>query len=273
MFFRNNRTPSLLLINQGNGSPEAPVDTVPVGGQRLFTRESDGHLCRIDENGIITDLEMAGGDVFGPASSVDNRIAVFNLTTGKLIKDGGQTIADVIAAGSGGSGLVLLADNTLGADTGTVSFTSIPGTYKHLRLIGYGRLTEATTSNYVYVQFNGDTGSNYDEQRIAGNGSGAVVGEAFAQTKSRVTEWPGASSSSASQAGLFELNLPYYANTSFFKNWTAEGGAVWGTSTGTMVVRAHFGNYRSTSAIAQIDFLPATGDFKAGSRFTLYGFN
>ena len=33
------------------------------------------------------------GDVVGPASAVDNQIAVFNGTTGKLIKDGGQTIS------------------------------------------------------------------------------------------------------------------------------------------------------------------------------------
>lgn len=38
------------------------------------------------------------GDVVGPASSVADRIAAFDGTTGKLIKDGGQTIAQVIAA-------------------------------------------------------------------------------------------------------------------------------------------------------------------------------
>ena len=41
------------------------------------------------------------GDVVGPAGAVDGRIAVFDSTTGKLIKDGGQTIAEVLAAGGG----------------------------------------------------------------------------------------------------------------------------------------------------------------------------
>jgi len=40
------------------------------------------------------------GDVKGPASSVNDDIAVFDLATGKLIKDGGQTIPEVIAAGA-----------------------------------------------------------------------------------------------------------------------------------------------------------------------------
>ena len=35
------------------------------------------------------------GDVVGPASSVDNNIATFDGTTGKLIQDGGTTIADI----------------------------------------------------------------------------------------------------------------------------------------------------------------------------------
>lgn len=45
-----------------------------------------------------------GGDVFGPASSVDERIAVFDGTTGKFIKDGGMTIADILALASGITG-------------------------------------------------------------------------------------------------------------------------------------------------------------------------
>lgn len=38
-----------------------------------------------------------GGDVVGPASAVDDRIATFDTATGKLIQDGGSTIADVLA--------------------------------------------------------------------------------------------------------------------------------------------------------------------------------
>lgn len=37
------------------------------------------------------------GDVVGPSYSVTNRIAAFNGTTGKLIKDGGKTIAEVLS--------------------------------------------------------------------------------------------------------------------------------------------------------------------------------
>lgn len=47
-----------------------------------------------------------GGNVTGPASAVANDIATFNGTTGKIIKDGGSTIAQVIATAIAGSGNV-----------------------------------------------------------------------------------------------------------------------------------------------------------------------
>ncbi|HTN63518.1 MAG TPA: hypothetical protein VL147_18515 [Devosia sp.] len=37
------------------------------------------------------------GTVVGPASAVDERVAVFDGTTGELLKDGGKTVADIIA--------------------------------------------------------------------------------------------------------------------------------------------------------------------------------
>jgi hypothetical protein len=51
----------------------------------------------------------ATGDVVGPNGAGDERIAVYDLTTGKLIKDGGYSIADLIAlfTGGGGSGDVV----------------------------------------------------------------------------------------------------------------------------------------------------------------------
>jgi len=47
----------------------------------------------------VKDVEGAGtGDVAGPASAVNNSIAVFDGTTGKIIKDGGATVASLDTA-------------------------------------------------------------------------------------------------------------------------------------------------------------------------------
>ncbi len=40
------------------------------------------------------------GDVVGPAGAVNNRVVAFDGVTGKLIKDSGSTVADIVAAGA-----------------------------------------------------------------------------------------------------------------------------------------------------------------------------
>lgn len=75
----------------------------------------------------LTFSESAGGgagDVVGPASSVAARIAVFSDTTGKLIADGGTTIAAIVGAipaSDGGAPLSVAATGAAGGSAGTWS--------------------------------------------------------------------------------------------------------------------------------------------------------
>jgi hypothetical protein len=71
------------------------------------------------------------GDVFGPASAVDNNLAAFNLATGKLIKDSGVLTSDVSSAVSlkhaavtldvNADTLLSLSTQALGLDTQTAN--------------------------------------------------------------------------------------------------------------------------------------------------------
>lgn len=119
------------------GSPAVETD-VPLG---TFT---SGQLLRY--NGTTGEIDtVAGGgggtgDVVGPASAVNNDIAVFDTTTGKLIKDGGTTIAALQAAtaakgdfsgpASSSSGTLVQFANTtgkLGSDSGIVATRVVTG--------------------------------------------------------------------------------------------------------------------------------------------------
>lgn len=54
---------------------------------------------QIEADQVIEDLTVGAGtgDVVGPSSAVNERIAVYDGITGKLLKDGGSTIADIVA--------------------------------------------------------------------------------------------------------------------------------------------------------------------------------
>jgi hypothetical protein len=67
-------------------------------------------------------LAALSADVAGPASSVDSRIAAFDGTTGKLLKDGGSTIADVVSRANH-TGTQLLATIS---DAGTAAALDVP---------------------------------------------------------------------------------------------------------------------------------------------------
>lgn len=175
------------------------------------------------------------------------------------------------AAGSGSSGLTLIQEQLLGADVASVTFSAIPGSYRHLRCIIYGKITEAVTDDYVYAQFNGDTGANYDHQQGFAIQSALSAANTFAQTKMRLGELAGASSSSAAQPGFLDVMIPHYAGTTFNKLAKSESGFTIGTSGNGTAASFWMGHWRSTAAITSIVWLPAANNFKAGTIFSLYG--
>lgn len=80
-------------LKRWNGSAYVAVSTggVPTGG-------TAGQVLRkIDGTDYNTEwgTPAGGGDVVGPASSVADHVALFDGATGKLLKDGGKTIAEI----------------------------------------------------------------------------------------------------------------------------------------------------------------------------------
>jgi hypothetical protein len=67
-----------------------------------------------------------------------------------------------------------IATSTLGSSTASVTFSSIPSTYKHLQLRIF---LNNTGDNYFYTQMNGDTtASNYFSHYMVGNGTSTYAG-------------------------------------------------------------------------------------------------
>lgn len=165
----------------------------------------------------------------------------------------------------------LISSTILTSATSSVTFSSIPSTYKHLQ----ARMTIRGTTDFnggMGIQFNNDTNTNYSRHNLFGDG-GAVYSQG-AGSQSRINTdvnnafFPGGSAS-ASQFGLSVLDIFDYASTT--KNKTIKQFAGAHASNGYQVGLIS-GAWYSTSAISTITLTQlAMTNFAIGSRFSLYG--
>ena len=178
--------------------------------------------------------------------------------------------------GAGPSGdFQSIATTTVGAGgTGTITFSSIPSTYKHLQ-IRYAAKNSGTTENFVGMKwvYNSDTATNYSNHYIYGNG--AVTGSAATTT---VDSAGGANGligmifdNAVTVPNMFSvgvLDILDYADTNKYKT----SKLLWGADlNGLGRVSLLSSNWRSTSAISSIAFSCVTGNFMQYSQFALYG--
>lgn len=81
--------------------------------------------------------------------------------------------------------LVALATTTLASSTTTVTFSSIPGTYRDLRLVFSHVNTGGATAADGFIRINGDSGANYSDVYMFGNGTTPSSGSRSSQTESQ----------------------------------------------------------------------------------------
>lgn len=164
-------------------------------------------------------------------------------------------------------------DSVLSTNQASVTIPSIPQNCAHLRLIVYGRHTSNLTAARIGMQFNGDTGPNYDFQfsEVVNNLTSFLA--VYAATSFDLADWPGSSSSRSTQASAVECIIPHYTNTIFDKSFVSTGGIVVGSSGIAAGTQTVFGDWRNVAAITSLTILAPTGfSLQAGSRITLYGF-
>lgn len=148
------------------------------------------------------------------------------------------------------------------AGASSVTFSNIPSTYSHLQVRAIARGT--TGSIQVNTRFNSDTGSNYTEHQLAGDGSSAS-----AYGAGNITWIPlGAVATATSTFGAYVIDILDYKNTNKYKTVRALRGF---DSNGSGNLGLFSGLWRSTSAITQIDLIANTGNFTQYSQFALYG--
>lgn len=156
--------------------------------------------------------------------------------------------------------LVPLQNITLGSAAASVTFASIPTTgYRDLRLVI--TFTKVSTTNGARLTINSDTGSNYSQVVMYGNGSSAASatdGPNYFYLNDYIA-------ASTTEATLSTVDIMDYAVTDKHKSLLERGSRAGGS------VAASAGRWASTSAITSVQVNTGGGTFAAGSTFALYG--
>lgn len=147
-----------------------------------------------------------------------------------------------------------IATQTISGVNADVVFSNIPGTYTDLVLIV--NATQATTLGSLFIRFNADTGSNYSDTIMLGDGS-TPQSARQSNTTSMRTGLIG------NNPGNTILYIMDYANTTTNKTVLSRGNVAANQS------RAGVGLWRNTAAINALTVV--TNNQAITGTFTLYG--
>lgn len=155
----------------------------------------------------------------------------------------------------------------------SVSFTSIPSTYKHLQIRAILRDQRATYGNSGQLfRFNSDTGSNYSWHNLQGDGATASARNAINQASMSGNTAAG-SGAPANVFGAMVVDILDYANTNKYKTMRMLSGVDINGTVASFggVIELMSGSWRSTAAITSVTVLASNPNFVQYSSFALYG--
>ena len=180
----------------------------------------------------------------------------------------------VPAAGGG----ITLIDEIVPTSGGSLTFSSIPSTHRHLRLVWISHRDGTAIGETLLMQFNGDTGNKYMLTRhnaIAGSidpiihtlsdSNGFTSSISIGETATDHASWD------AAHVGFGFIDIPYYKDTASYKNVLATHGSFKNAKNG-MQHSLISATWEDASAITSILVKGAAAEeFKSPSRFSLYG--
>jgi hypothetical protein len=155
----------------------------------------------------------------------------------------------------------------LGSNTSSVTFSSIPSTYKHLQLRIAARATSTGNATALFLRFNGVSGTSYATHTLYGTGS-SIVAEGFTSLDAFYRMPIPDDGLATGVFGSLCIDVLDYALTTKNKTIRDLSGYI---GSGVNNVSLVSGGFSSTSAISSLSLTPGAGQLKTGSRFSLYG--
>ena len=164
-----------------------------------------------------------------------------------------------------------IATTTVGSGgSGTITFSSIPSTFKHLQIRAISRTNRGDTNEFVTVRFNSDTGTNYAYHSLYGNGGTAGAADTGTSTGTPWSATTAGGNAGASMFGAVIWDILDYQNTNKYKTLRSLSGTDQNGTQGRIYFQSNL--WQSTSAISTVTIIPTYGTlFSQYSHFALYG--
>ena len=222
------------------------------------------------EKVIIANMPNPASTVVGPDAYGDPAVVGTKLTYAREDHDHGLP-----AAPTSSSAVTLIASQVLAGAVASVTFSAIPQTYHHLRLVCVVRSDRAATViDQIGAQLNGDTGAHYDVVEVYGS-NGSVQGNitvAASYFLAQQFSMPGASGTAGLVSSVV-IEIPLYSGATFQKVIHSKGdyidGAI-GSSDSTN--SSQTATWRNGAAVSSITLFSTNGaNFVTGCAFYLYG--
>jgi hypothetical protein len=165
---------------------------------------------------------------------------------------------------------VLIERIELNNTAASVTFDNIPQSgYTDLKLVVSARGDASSSSVDLRLRFNSNTTSTYSHRRIQGNGATAVSAQELNGTSVYCGEISAATGTSSTFSNT-EIYVPNYLSTTA-KSFSVDAAQENNTTTAYASLFASIWNPSTQAPINAVNFILGTGNFVAGSTFSLYG--
>ena len=150
-----------------------------------------------------------------------------------------------------------------GSSTNSITFSGVSSAYTDLVAVMNVGATSGSVTGFG-MRFNSDTGTNYSDTRIDGDGTSAT--SARGSTQARILQCSFALPETASVYAPVITQIFNYSNTTTFKSTLTRSNSA------STALQAVAGIWRATPvAITSVTFFTFAGNFSSGSTFALYG--
>lgn len=237
----------------------SPVPTVVTGD--LWTAAN--HNTYVKDNLAALWPYLAAGDV--AVASGANALARLAIGSAYQVQ---RVKADLSGLEYVDGGMFLIEEHLCAVDEATIEFTGIPQFFRNLKIVVTMRGTGATAP-IGYLQFNGDTGANYDYQTLQEYGTTLATTVTFGANQ--IPFGIGVHATGlAGSAGIASVEIPDYRGV-WKKSLIAEATMKYQESSAGIENRKFRGYWRDTDPITSIKLFLSTGNLAANSVASLYG--